>query len=219
MTDVPTQPELVVLEAVVTLAPGITDTAGIASTLVSTETPLPRITEVPTLTPLPPPTGTPMGQVPTAAAPAATAVVLPTLPPAPTEPPTPIPSPTPLPTNEPVAAAPAAPPEPAMIADCGSADAVMFNPAAGEIVTGGFPIRGTALPPSGGKYRIEILRPNIPGWAFLWENYNQVRDSVLMPSFNPRLFPPGVYTLRLMIVDGAGQETNVYCAVPFKIAE
>jgi hypothetical protein len=95
----------------------------------------------------------------------------------------------------------------------------MYNPAPGETVTGGFPIRGSALPPSGGKYRIEILRPNIPDWAFLWENYNQVRDNVLMPSFNPRLFPPGAYTLRLMIVDGAGQETNIYCAVPFKIAE
>jgi hypothetical protein len=106
-----------------------------------------------------------------------------------------------------------------MVADCGNPDAVLYNPAPGEIVTGGFPIRGTANVPLGGKYRIEILRPNIPGWAFLWENYNRVSDSVLMPGFNPRLFPPGVYTLRLIIVDGAGQETSIYCSVAFKIAE
>lgn len=220
MTEVPTQAEVAAVPAVVTLAPVITDANGVTSTLVLsiTETPLPRITEVPTLTPLPPPTGTPAGQLPTTA-PVATAVVLPTLPPQPTAPPTALPSPTPQPTNAPIAAAAAQPADAPMGADCGSADAMMFNPVAGETVTGGFPIRGTALVPSGGKYRVEILRPNIPGWAFLWENYNQVRDNVLMPSFNPRLFPPGVYTLRLSIVDGAGQDTNVYCAVTFKIAE
>lgn len=103
----------------------------------------------------------------------ATAVVLPTLPPQPTAQPTALPSPTPQPTNAPIGAVAALPADMPMVADCGSPDAVMYNPAAGEAVTGGFPIRGSALPPSGGKYRIEILRPNIPGWAFLWENYNQ----------------------------------------------
>ena len=218
MTDVPT-PEP--LPAEPTVATGvITDAAGMTQVIeiAAVVTLGPRITEVPTLTPLPPPTGTPQGQAPTAA-PAATAVVLPTLAPSPTAPPTPVPSPTPLPTNEPVPAATEPPAAMPMVADCGSPDAVMYNPAPGESVSGGFPIRGTANIPTGGKYRIEILRPNIPGWAFLWENYNAVRDNVLMPSFNPRLFPPGAYTLRLSLVDGAGQETNIYCAVPFNIAE
>lgn len=220
MTEVPATTEVAAVPAVITLVPVVTDANGVTSTLVLsvTETPLPRITEVPTLTPLPPPTGTPAGQQPTTA-PAATAIVLPTLPPQPTTPPTTQPSPTPQPTNAPIAAATAPPADVPMVADCSSPDAVMYNPAAGEVVTGGFPIRGTANIPTGGKYRVEILRPNIPGWAFLWENYNPVRDSVLMPSFNPRLFPPGVYTLRLSIVDGAGQDTSVYCAVTFKIAE
>ena len=218
MTDVPT-PEP--LPAEPTVATGvITDAAGMTQVIeiAAVVTLGPRITEVPTLTPLPPPTGTPQGQAPTAA-PAATAVVLPTLAPSPTAPPTLVPSPTPLPTNEPVPAATEPPAALPMVADCGSPDAVMYNPAPGESVSGGFPIRGTANIPTGGKYRIEILRPNIPGWAFLWENYNAVRDNVLMPSFNPRLFPPGAYTLRLSLVDGAGQETNIYCAVPFNIAE
>ncbi len=220
MTEVPTVAEVVAVQAVVTLAPVVTDANGMTSTIILsvTETPLPRITEAPTLTPLPPPTGTPIGQQPTTA-PVATAVVLPTLPPQPTAPPTALPSPTPQPTNEPITAATAPPADVPMVADCSSPDAVLYNPAAGEAVTNGFPIRGTAGIPVGGKYRIEILRPNIPGWAFLWENYNPVRDGLLMPSFNPRLFPPGVYTLRLSIVDGAGQDTSVYCAVTFKIVE
>jgi hypothetical protein len=216
MTEVPSVEPTAEIAAggVITDAAGVTQVVEIAAVV----TLAPRITEVPTLTPLPPATGTPQGQSPTAA-PVATTLVLPTVPPAATALPTPLPSATPLPTNEPVAAAPPPAADVPMVADCGSPDAVMYNPAPGESVTGGFAIRGTANVPGGGKYRIEILRPNIPGWAFLWENYNQVRDSVLMPSFNPRLFPPGSYTLRLSIVDGAGQETNVYCAVPFKIVE
>jgi hypothetical protein len=54
-------------------------------------------------------------------------------------------------------------------------------------------------------------------WAFLWENYNAVKEGVLMPRFDASIFPPGIYTLRLMLIDGAGQETGIYCSVQIRI--
>ena len=83
-------------------------------------------------------------------------------------------------------------------------------------MTGGYVIRGTAGF-NQGKYKIEILRPNIQGWAFLWEGFHSVKADALMPNFNARLFTPGIYTLRLMLVDVAGQETEVTCTVPIRI--
>ena len=94
--------------------------------------------------------------------------------------------------------------------------------ASGDVVAGVIAhsdnVRGTAGFPVGGKYKVEILRPNIEGWAFLWENHNSIKDGVLMPNFNSGLFPPGAYVLRLMIVDAAGQETGIACRVSFRIA-
>lgn len=144
--------------------------------------------------------------LPTAAPPV---ILNPTLPPAP-------PSPTPEPTATPALAAPT--PE-ILVADCPNPAARIDSPAAGETVSGVYVVRGTADFPGGvGRYKLEILRPNIPGWAFLWENYNAVKNGVLMPRFDATLFPPGIYTLRLILVDAAGQETNIYCSVQIRIA-
>jgi hypothetical protein len=105
-----------------------------------------------------------------------------------------------------------------MIADCPYPAARIVSPVAGETVTGIYVVRGTAEFPGGlGRYKIEILRPNVPGWAFLWENYNAVRDGVLMPRFDAGLFSPGIYTLRLSLIDSAGQETGIYCSVQIRI--
>lgn len=107
----------------------------------------------------------------------------------------------------------------ALVADCPHAAARIDSPIAGETVSGIYVVRGTADFPGGvGRYKLEILRPNIPGWAFLWENYNAVKDGVLMPRFDSSLFPPGVYTLRLSLVDAAGQDTGIYCSVQIRIA-
>jgi len=129
---------------------------------------------------------------------------------------------TPMPELIPLIPEPSPTPEPAvgeaLIADCPSPAARITSPVAGEVVSGIYVVRGTADFPGGvGRYKLEILRPNVPGWAFLWENYNAVRDGVLMPRFDAGLFPPGVYTLRLMLIDGAGQETGIYCSVQIRI--
>ncbi len=160
---------------------------------------------------VPTPTAAPVAQP--AVQPAQTqAASLPTLPPIPTvSVPTPAPLPGAAPTNT---SAPA--PEQSFVANCPSRDALITDPVPGETITGGYAIRGTAGF-NQGKYKIEILRPNIQGWAFLWEGFNQVKSSTLMPNFNAKLFPPGVYTLRLMLVDVAGQETDITCTVPFRI--
>lgn len=149
-----------------------------------------------------------------------TPVLLPTATPIPTA--TPLPTLPPLITLEPLPTPTATPaqevPTPALVADCPNPDAQITSPQAGETVVGVIPIRGTAGFPPGSKYKIEILRPNIEGWAFLWENHNEVKGGVLMPNFNSELFPPGVYVLRLMVIDPAGQETNVRCRVPIRIS-
>ena len=104
-----------------------------------------------------------------------------------------------------------------MVANCPNPDAQIFSPSAGESISGGYVIRGTAGF-NQGKYKIEILRPNIQGWAFLWEGFHSVKAEALMPNFNSRLFTPGIYTLRLMLVDVAGQETDITCTVPIRIS-
>lgn len=154
---------------------------------------------------LPQPTAT-LVPLPTATPPV---ILNPTLPPPP-------PPPTVAPTATP---APAVPTPEILVADCPNPAARIDSPVAGETVSGVYVVRGTADFPGGvGRYKLEILRPNIPGWAFLWENYNAVKNGVLMPRFDATLFPPGIYTLRLMLVDAAGQETNIYCSVQIKIA-
>jgi hypothetical protein len=105
-----------------------------------------------------------------------------------------------------------------LISDCPSPDVQIYSPGVGETVTGAYNVRGTARFPNGsGKFRVDILRPNIEGWAFLWENHNEVKDGVLMPNFNSGLFPPGIYVLRISIVDGAGQETGISCRISIRI--
>jgi hypothetical protein len=104
-----------------------------------------------------------------------------------------------------------------LAADCPNPDAQISNPVAGETLAGAYDVRGTAGVPLGGRYKVEILRPNIAGWAFLWESSADVKNGVLMPNFNTGLFPPGTYWLRLVIVNAAGGD-NLTCRVPIKIA-
>ena len=132
----------------------------------------------------------------------------------------PIAQPTPAPPSPPAEAATPPPTDgEVLVADCPYAAARIDSPTAGETVSGIYVVRGTADFPGGvGRYKLEILRPNFPGWAFLWENYNAVKGGVLMPRFDSSLFPPGVYTLRLSLVDAAGQDTAIYCSVQIRIA-
>jgi hypothetical protein len=103
--------------------------------------------------------------------------------------------------------------------DCPNPEVQIFSPGVGETVSGAYNVRGTARFPNGsGKFRVDILRPNIEGWAFLWENHNEVTDGMLMPNFNSGLFPPGTYVLRVSIVDGAGQDTGISCRVSIRIS-
>ncbi len=127
--------------------------------------------------------------------------------------PTLAPLPEPSPTAAPV------PTETPLVANCPNPDAQITSPAAGQIVRGRLPILGTAGFPPGSKYKIEILRPGIEEWAFLWEGFSEVKGGVLMPDFNADLFAPGMHVLRLIIIDPAGQETSAVCRVPIRIGE
>jgi len=177
------------------------------------DTPLPLPSPLPTQLPLPSPLPT---QLPLPSP-------LPTQPPPQAQlPNVVIATETPTPELIPLLPQPSPTPQPAaselMIADCPHPAARIVSPVAGETVTGIYVVRGTAEFPGGlGRYKLEILRPNVPGWAFLWENYNAVKDGVLMPRFDAGLFSPGIYTLRLSLIDSAGQETGIYCSVQIRI--
>ncbi len=208
MTSAPPTDTLLA-EAVVTVDP-----ASPITPIITPTTPIDPATSVTTSASTAPtvPTVAPVSAIATPTPAAASAQTLPTLPPVPT---VVVPTPEPLPTAAPTVAEAAAP-EQTFVANCPNPDAQISDPIPGETITGNYVIRGTAGF-NQGKYKIEILRPNIEGWAFLWEGFNQVKGGMLMPSFNSRLFPPGVYTLRLMLVDVAGQETGITCTVMIRI--
>jgi len=230
--------------AISTVAPTALPTADLSSAPIAM-TAAPTDVAVAVLAPTPDPNLAAPPQPVTPTLPADTAATLPTLPPAATADPTQqvalsAPSPTPaqaqvatalptlapLPTTAPPTATPLPTPTEAPVAvapesffvDCPNPDVQITSPVAGENVSGAYVVRGTAGFQVGGKYKVEILRPNIEGWAFLWENHNSIQNGVLMPNLNSGLFPPGVYVLRVSLVDAAGQETGVACRVAFRIA-
>ncbi|MFN3705672.1 MAG: hypothetical protein ACK4WM_06740 [Thermoflexales bacterium] len=158
--------------------------------------------------------------------------IMPVLVAAPSLPSTPTPSPTSVPERGLIPLEPLVPtlaplppsptdaaPSVVLVADCPNPDAQITVPLAGQSVRGRISIQGTAGFAPGGKYKLEILRPGVEGWAFLWEGFSEVKGGVLMPDFNADLFMPGVHVLRLLIVDAAGQETNAVCRVPIRIGE
>ncbi len=137
----------------------------------------------PTLTHTPPP--------PTMTPTATATPVRPTMPPRPS------------PTAEVIATATPAVRPPA----CPDPNVRITSPGVNQVVRGNFPVRGTANIPDFQYYKIEVgpgANPKDHEWAVVGQlRYSPVVNGVL-ESFNSTAYAPGVYTLRLMVVNQTG---------------
>jgi LysM repeat protein len=73
----------------------------------------------------------------------------------------------------------------------------------GRIVSGVFEVRGTANIENFSYYRLEVLPPGASSYVEVRRGAQRVVDSVLA-RINTGRFAPGVYRLRLVVVDARG---------------
>ncbi len=128
----------------------------------------------------------------------------------PTETPTaPPPTRTPRPTARPTQ--PSAPPTataPPAVA-CANPGACITSPVAGQRVSGAVPVRGTANIAQFQFYKVEYgLGEDPQQWHSLSDIHRQAVADGLLDTWNATGFPPGVYKLRLTVVDVTGNWTT-----------
>ncbi len=146
-----------------------------------TETTGPLI--APTLTPTPPPATITPTATPTQ--------VRPTRPVRPTDTPEVVVTPTP-------AVRPPACPNPSVR---------ITSPGVNQVVRGNFPVRGTASGASFQYYKIEVgpgTNPREHEWTVVGNLHRSPVDGGVLETFSSSAYPPGAYTLRLVVVDQTG---------------
>ena len=92
-------------------------------------------------------------------------------------------------------------------AACPDPNVRLTSPGVNQVVRGNFPVRGTANIPNFQYYKIEVgpgTNPKGHEWIVVGQLcYSPVVGGVL-GTFNSSAYPPGVYTLRLVVVDQTG---------------
>ena len=100
------------------------------------------------------------------------------------------------------------------LAGCESADATIIEPRPLAELQGIFAIRGRALIPDGGGYRLSVK----PAWSSDYHRFLDVERSVsndVIALINTEIFGPGLQRLRLEIVDAKGElMENLRCDIP-----
>jgi hypothetical protein len=175
---------MMVLLAVAAIVFGLTNFLGPA--LSRPPEPTPKATggplSEPTLTPTPPPpTITP---TPTATKPLPTRLVPPT--------PTSL-AVTPTPLVRPPA--------------CADPNARLTSPGVNQAVRGSVPVRGTANIADFQYYKVEVAAGAEPGdqvWTVVGALHYTPLDGGVLETFNSDAYPPGIYTLRLVVVNKTG---------------
>jgi len=109
----------------------------------------------------------------------------------------------PVPTTAPVTPTPTAPPVTPPV--CPTSGVVLYSPSNGALLTGVTQLTGTADIEAFWYYKIEIGVGNNPSdWTVIGElHYGPVRDG-LLGTVDANAFPPGEYTLRLVVVNNSG---------------
>jgi hypothetical protein len=91
--------------------------------------------------------------------------------------------------------------------NCPDPNVRITSPGVNQVVTGNYSLRGTANIPSFQYYKIEVgpgSSPRDHEWTVVGQlHYNPVVGGVL-GTFNSGDYPPGTYTLRLVVVDQTG---------------
>jgi hypothetical protein len=90
-------------------------------------------------------------------------------------------------------------------AACPEPNRRITSPGINQVVQGNLPVRGTADDPNFDYYKIEVgSGANPQQWTVVGQLHQApVHDGVL-EMFNADAYPPGVYTLRLVVVDNTG---------------
>ena len=90
---------------------------------------------------------------------------------------------------------------------CPDANVRISSPGMNQIVQGNLPIRGTANVPNFQYYKVEIgpgAGPQDHEWTVIGQLHKTPVVSGVLEAFNSGAYPPGTYTLRLVVVDNTG---------------
>ncbi len=92
-------------------------------------------------------------------------------------------------------------------AACPDANVRITSPGVNQAVQGNVPIRGTANIPSFQYYKIEVgpgANPRDYEWTVVGQLHQAAVVGGVLETFNSGAYPPGTYTLRLVVVDQTG---------------
>jgi len=92
-------------------------------------------------------------------------------------------------------------------AACPNPNVRITSPGVNQVVQGNFPVRGTASGADFQYYKIEVgpgANPRDHEWTVVGNLHRSPVDGGVLETFNSSAYPPGTYTLRLVVVDQTG---------------
>lgn len=91
--------------------------------------------------------------------------------------------------------------------NCPNPNVRITSPGVNQVVRGNVPVRGVANIEGFQYYKIEVGPGNNPGdgqWTVVGQLHNSPVNGGVLATFNSGSYPPGTYTLRLVVVDQTG---------------
>lgn len=79
------------------------------------------------------------------------------------------------------------------------------DPQPGDTLKGEVDIRGTALIPDFGFYKVDIAPVEQALFLTIFASHTPVKDAPLVEKWNTATIPPGDYVLQLVVIDNTGQ--------------
>jgi hypothetical protein len=90
-------------------------------------------------------------------------------------------------------------------AACPNPNVRITSPGLNQVVQGNVPVRGTASHESFQYYKVEVGQGSNPReWTVVGQLHQTPVNGGLLETFNASAYPPGTYTLRLVVVDQTG---------------
>lgn len=92
-------------------------------------------------------------------------------------------------------------------ASCPNPNVRVLSPGVNQVVRGNFAVRGTANIPSFQYYKVEVgpgSNPRDHEWTVVGQLHRSPVTGGVLETFNSSAYPPGTYTLRLVVVDQTG---------------
>jgi hypothetical protein len=92
-------------------------------------------------------------------------------------------------------------------AACPNPNVRITSPGATQVVQGNFPVRGTASGANFQYYKVEVgpgANPRDHEWTVVGNLHHTSVEGGVLETFNSSAYPPGTYTLRLVVVDQTG---------------